>query len=695
MSTTGFYHGIQVIPIDSNLRPIETRSTCDIFLLGTAPDADPSVFPLNTPVALYGRSPEMQGKLGYRGTLGWSLDGIFDNSPGARVIVARIPKAPTPKTSVLLSWSNPVVTINETVTRGTGDTDELAQDEIARVNTITMGDDTFIRGVDWIRDGNFIRWLSTAVVESVYRRSSTVDPLDHQYIIDIEKVFAGETVYVEGTDYRLHSTGGVEWLAGGHAPTPHTEYFVQNRYGRRPALNNNYVVNYTHYVNPTVTGETVVRSPTSDVDYLQNANILDINRLVVGNTAYVRNTDFRLENDGIHWLTTTHTVTLTRGATSQDAIPNTFILDVSSVQQGVDIFTKNVDWRLTSDGKIEWLTSNKPDENETYDVNYSRGHRPAAEVEYVVDYSYKSGEITAMSEAVGGINDEGMYEGVYAALASQSELGLKPKILIAPGFTQYVAVTAEMLGIAEQLRAIVVADGPNTVNAAAIQFRNEFNSKRLYIVDPWVKFYNTVFDKDDIQPCSARVAGIFNRSDNEVGFWKSPSNETINGITGIARPIPDAVAQHLNENAVATVRRFPGGGGYQLFGNRTPYADKTNLQINYTRTDDAIAEAIEMDLVSLIDKPINRAYFDLLAGSIAAFLRNLAQNGAIFLGDRSPVWINPDDNPPSELYAGKVKLSMDYSFVPAAEHIMILRYIESEYLRNAYANSPYVRTSNG
>ncbi|SMG62548.1 [weak similarity to] major tail sheath protein, partial [methanotrophic bacterial endosymbiont of Bathymodiolus sp.] len=38
-------------------------------------------------------------------------------------------------------------------------------------------------------------------------------------------------------------------------------------------------------------------------------------------------------------------------------------------------------------------------------------------------------------------------------------------------------------------------------------------------------------------PASTRIAGLIAKSDNERGFWWSPSNREINGITGTARSI--------------------------------------------------------------------------------------------------------------------------------------------------------------
>ena len=60
MSET-FLHGIEVIDIDSGPRPITTVRSSVIGLCGTAPNADPAKFPLNTPVLIAGSRREAAG----------------------------------------------------------------------------------------------------------------------------------------------------------------------------------------------------------------------------------------------------------------------------------------------------------------------------------------------------------------------------------------------------------------------------------------------------------------------------------------------------------------------------------------------------------------------------------------------------------------------------------------------------------
>ncbi|NEU35757.1 phage tail protein, partial [bacterium LRH843] len=73
---------------DDGARPITTVRSSTIGMIGSAPDADPLTFPLNTPVLIAG-SRTLAAKLGETGTLPQALDSIFDQI-GAVVIVVRI-----------------------------------------------------------------------------------------------------------------------------------------------------------------------------------------------------------------------------------------------------------------------------------------------------------------------------------------------------------------------------------------------------------------------------------------------------------------------------------------------------------------------------------------------------------------------------------------------------------------------------
>lgn len=92
MAGATFLHGVEVIEIDDGPRPIRTVRSSVIHIVGTAPNADPLTFPLNTDVLIAGSRAKAArlDMLGTRsGTLPGALDLILDQI-GAVVIVHRV-----------------------------------------------------------------------------------------------------------------------------------------------------------------------------------------------------------------------------------------------------------------------------------------------------------------------------------------------------------------------------------------------------------------------------------------------------------------------------------------------------------------------------------------------------------------------------------------------------------------------------
>jgi phage tail sheath protein FI len=285
-----------------------------------------------------------------------------------------------------------------------------------------------------------------------------------------------------------------------------------------------------------------------------------------------------------------------------------------------------------------------------------------------------------LANVIGGVNAAGHYEGVKALLSAQSVLGITPRILISPGYSQNAALVTEMVSIATKLRAIIVADGPNTTDAAAIAYRNLFGSDRVYLVDPWVKVFDTALAAEVIRPVSARVAGVIAKSDAERGYWHSPSNRLIEGITGLARPVEFAIgdatsrANYLNENEVTTIIQHE---GFRLWGNRSCASDPKMAFLKRRRIANMISKSIQAAHMWAMDRNIDRNYLEDVTEGVNAYGRSLIARGAL-VGFKC--WAPADLNTPLELEAGKVTFDFDWSDPATAEHITFRSVINNGYL---------------
>lgn len=316
----------------------------------------------------------------------------------------------------------------------------------------------------------------------------------------------------------------------------------------------------------------------------------------------------------------------------------------------------------------------------------------AAQATVVAGYTYVDPTQVDVADIIGG-TVSGQYTGVQTFLGSKSVCAITPRILIAPHWTHTKTdaltanpVVAELLGVADRLRSIVIADGPDTTEEDAIQYRGDWGSARIYVVDPWVKVTNP--DGDTIlQPPSARVAGIIARTDNDLGFWWSPSNKNVNGIIGTSRAIDftmgdfNSRANYMNANEVATIIRED---GYRLWGNRTTSFDPKWAFLNVRRTADMIEESILLGHLWAVDRNISRNFVEEVLEGVNSYIRHLIAVGAI-LGGKA--WANPDLNSPEVLANGQIYIDFDFTASTPAEHITFRAHLVNDYFLEIFDNS--------
>jgi phage tail sheath protein FI len=290
------------------------------------------------------------------------------------------------------------------------------------------------------------------------------------------------------------------------------------------------------------------------------------------------------------------------------------------------------------------------------------------------------------ADVVGGVDGTtGQYKGVHALLAANSALGVTPRILIAPGFTHDMPsgnanpVVSELLGIAENLRAVIIADLPNTNDTDAIDYVGDFGSARVYPIYPWVKVLDSLGAIVE-EPASSRVAGLIVKSDNERGFWWSPSNLVINGIVGISKPIDfvlgdvNSKANYLNENNIATIIQE---SGFRLWGNRTLSADPKWAFLQARRTADMINDSLLKAHLWAVDRNITKTYIEDVLEGVNNYLRHLKSIGAIIGGT---AFADPELNTPDQIAQGKVSFDFDFTPPYPAEHITFRSKMTDDYL---------------
>lgn len=312
-----------------------------------------------------------------------------------------------------------------------------------------------------------------------------------------------------------------------------------------------------------------------------------------------------------------------------------------------------------------------------------------------VSYSWADPSKVLAADIVGTVTEAGQRTGLKGLRDSYSLFGFYPKLVIAPAFSTQVTVATEINTVATDLKAIGLVDAPiGTTVSQAITGRGpsgtinfNFSSERLILCYPYVKVFDTATNAEVLEPFSQRLAGVIAAKDVDQGYWWSPSNTEILGITGIERPLtamiddPNSEVNQLNSNGITTIfNSF--GTGFRTWGNRTaawPTVTHPKNFISVRRVADILQESVRYAMLQFLDRPITTALIDAIADSVNSFIRTLISRGALIDGKCS---FDAAKNPNTEIAAGH--LTFDIAFMPTipAERISFQTVIDISLLKS-------------
>ncbi|WP_126286218.1 phage tail sheath subtilisin-like domain-containing protein [Burkholderia stagnalis] len=347
------------------------------------------------------------------------------------------------------------------------------------------------------------------------------------------------------------------------------------------------------------------------------------------------------------------------------AVPSTSVVGiVDTYTPGAGLVAPNVPVRITS----EYDAVAAFGETSAITRSIQGIYKQSKTVMVAVGVATDQDDAKLTSAVIGGVTAGGARTGMQALLDGKSLFDLKPRLLIAPGHTAKQPVSTAADSLAAKLRAIAIIDGPNTTDEAAIAYAKNFGSKRLYMVDPGVRYWDTAVNADVDAPASAYAAGLFCQTDAAIGFWASPSNKEIVGISGTKRPIEfldgdeTCRANLLNNSFITTIIR---DGGPRLWGNRTLSADPKWSFVTRVRTLDIVMDAVQAGHKWAVDRGITATYVKDVTEGLQAFMRDLRAQGAII---NFEVYPDPKLNSASQLEQGKVYWNIRFTDVPPAEN---------------------------
>ena len=288
-----------------------------------------------------------------------------------------------------------------------------------------------------------------------------------------------------------------------------------------------------------------------------------------------------------------------------------------------------------------------------------------------------------MANIIGGIDaDSGEYTGIKRAVLAEQDTTLKPRIMIAPYFSQNKPVMDALITAAEGVRAIVWGDAENEATTKftdAISYMGQFSSRRANIVYPW----STVYDSDVADYIDVPSSILAAVAEAQTNYYESSSMTVLNTVQGISKPVTfaegnaDTIANLLNEAGVTTLVQQK---GWRLYGNRTGSSDTTWRYRAHVRLDDSIADALVLAHVWAKDKNIKRTYADEVLRLITSYLDYLASSAVEAIAG-GKAWLDPELNTVDAMVNnGRVYFDFDYGRFGIAENIILRRHLNNSYV---------------
>lgn len=284
------------------------------------------------------------------------------------------------------------------------------------------------------------------------------------------------------------------------------------------------------------------------------------------------------------------------------------------------------------------------------------------------------------TNVIGGTDANGRFTGMQALLSAQAKVGVKPRIIGAPGLDTLEVATA-LAALAPKLRAMayVYADGATNV-ATATAYAAGFAAREVMVIWPNFMAWDTTTSANVEVPAVAYALGLRSAIDEAQGWQKTISNVPVAGVTGISIDVvwdlqqTGTDADLLNQGNVTTLI---GNSGFRFWGDRTCSADPLFAYESATRTAQVLADTIADAHLWAVDKPMYASLVRDIIEGINAKMREMIAGGYILGGS---AWYDPDVNTSDTLKAGKLYVDYDYTPVPPLENLLFNQRITDTYL---------------
>lgn len=284
------------------------------------------------------------------------------------------------------------------------------------------------------------------------------------------------------------------------------------------------------------------------------------------------------------------------------------------------------------------------------------------------------------SNAIGTTDANGRLTGAQALLAAQARLGVKPRIIGAPGLDT-AAVAAALATVAQKLRGMAYVNLHGVTKVAdATAAKAALAQREVMAIWPNFMAWDTTANASVEVPSAAYALGLRAAIDQQQGFQKTLSNVVVNGVTGINIDIgwdlqqTGTDADLLNQAGITTLVNMQ---GFRFWGSRTCSDEPQFAFESAVRTAQVLSDTIGNGMLWAVDKPLYPSLVKDILETINAEFRGLKSAGAIIDAN---AWYDETANGTTDLAGGKLVIDYDYTPVPPLENLLLRQRITDRYL---------------
>jgi uncharacterized protein len=173
---------------------------------------------------------------------------------------------------------------------------------------------------------------------------------------------------------------------------------------------------------------------------------------------------------------------------------------------------------------------------------------------------------------------------------------------------------------------------------------------------PWIRVEPMRENPHDYVPPCGHIAGIYARTDAEIGVHKAPANEIVEGAMDLQVHLPDEGQSELNNVGVNCLRTLP-GRGIRVWGARTLSGLPNWRYVNVRRLFITLVRWIDHNMNDVAFEPNAPPLWDRVRDRLGAYCYDLFERGA--LKGREPaeaffVKCDAETNPLDEREVGKL-----------------------------------------